>query len=386
MEIDQQQPPQQPQAAPQPLIATTTPAAVLDLNPTAFVDDLCNSVRSVNGYPAHLVFFPAFSCPSTTPSIFNFPTLFSCRLNSTVPQRLTNWIGTSSFHHSITTDHAYAHSFLVSLPPSRTLNNFTLNTSPSHSHTTLYSALRTALQEDLTPEQLTVLFQGTAGLYQDLRMEVKRQMQAFEEYALEEILTVPVGIMADLPPSTTGTGTGTGTLGDTDPLPNATPEQEEAVEEELKSLRKEIAARKRHLRDVLYVTTHLERSVAETQARLQALEIVPQALAGRENLAHDAKAMTDTCAAVEAGCVALERQQQQQQQQQQRGGGYNDGDDDDDDVHGGIENQRHQPSSLIVPVDTLTDAQVEVELLRQQAAVRQAPADDVRAVRQGLGL
>ena len=45
MEVDAQpQIAQEQPAQANPAIATT-PAAVLDLNPTGFVDDLCNSVR-----------------------------------------------------------------------------------------------------------------------------------------------------------------------------------------------------------------------------------------------------------------------------------------------------------------------------------------------------
>jgi len=58
-------------------------------------------------------------------------------------------------------------------------------------------ALRAGLQHQLTPEQFTVLLTGTAGLYQDLRAELKNRMQTFEQYALAEILKIPPGLLAN---------------------------------------------------------------------------------------------------------------------------------------------------------------------------------------------
>lgn len=155
------------------------------------------------------------------------------------------------------------------------------------------SALRTALQADLTPEQLTVLFQGTAGLYQDLRMELMRQMQAFEEYALEEILKVPVGLLPDVPGAENAA------------VPEVSPEEEAAVEAQLKELRAAIAASKRKARDMQTAAAALERAMAGARDRLARLEAVPGALAGKENVTEEARALAERGAAVEASCAAL---------------------------------------------------------------------------------
>lgn len=148
--------------------------------------------------------------------------------------------------------------------------------------------------DTLTPEQLAVLFQGTASAYQDLRTEVRRQLQAFEEYALEEILKVPAGLMVS---AADGSGT--------DEAEEVTAEEEAAVEAELRSLRQRIAASKRRTREKQAANAELERLMKDVQSRLNRLEPVPGALARKDEFIEDVKAMADKGLDVETKRSAL---------------------------------------------------------------------------------
>lgn len=126
-------------------------------------------------------------------------------------------------------------------------------------------------------------------------MELKRQMQAFEEYALEEILRVPVGLLPDAPDADAGGAA----------APEVAPEEEAAVEAQLKELRAAIAGSKRRARDQQTAAAALDRAMAAARDRLAGLEAVPGALAGKENVTEEARALAERGAAVEAGCAAL---------------------------------------------------------------------------------
>lgn len=240
------------------------------------------------------------------------------------------------------------------------------------------SNLEASLQEDLTPEQFAVLFQGTAGMYQDLKSEIRRQMQSFEEYALEEILKVPVGLMADFPENeastkTGGDGSGSGGLDD----PEMTLEEEQALEEQLKTLRQQITAAKRRTRDMQSTCLELDQLMISTQHKVNKLESVPAALAGKEKFTEDVKAITDKGAAVEAGCVALDTIYR---------GGEGAG------AGAAVAAAAAMVTDDVTTADALTaklpenmtDAEVEREILKRQAAVKSAPAEDLRAINDQL--
>ena len=266
------------------------------------------------------------------------------------------------------------HYVIVTIHFSEFLYNFSLDLFIIFSPLLFYrSNLEASLQEDLTPEQFAVLFQGTAGLYQDLKMEIRRQMQSFEEYALEEILKVPAGLMADMP----GTESATGGAGGSDGIdePEMTLEEEHALEEQLKTLRQHIAAAKRRTREMQSTCAELDRLMVSTQNKVSKLESVPAALAGKENFTEDVKAITDKGAAVEAGCVALDSMY--------RGEGSGSGAAAVA-ATAMITDDGAADALNAVPPENMTDAEVEREILKRQAAVKSAPAEDLRAIREHL--
>ena len=204
-------------------------------------------------------------------------------------------------------------------------------------------------------------------------MELKRQMQAFEEYALAEILKVPAGLMADVPPSSSSAAAAGGGATEEE----VSPQEESAVEEQLQSLRQQIAASKRRARDMHAACAELDQLMAGAQQRMTTLAAVPAALAaggGRENLTVDAKAIVDKGAAVEAGCIALDRNRTKM-------------------VDGGAVTLLNGDVVVLggsgeaaAAADDLTDASVEREILRRQGAVKSAPAEDLKAMRETLGV
>ncbi len=199
-------------------------------------------------------------------------------------------------------------------------------------------------------------------------------MQSFEEYALEEILKVPAGLMADFPGAeATGAGDGSGSGVDE---PEMTLEEEQALEEQLKTLRQAIAAAKRRTREIQSTCAELDRLMVSTQNKVTKLESVPGALAGKENFTEDVKAITDKGAAVEAGCVALDTMY--------RGEGSGA-------VAAAVaaaamvtDDAAAADALTAVPPENMTDAEVEREILKRQAAVKSAPAEDLRAINEHL--
>jgi hypothetical protein len=182
------------------------------------------------------------------------------------------------------------------LLPRHTFNISKINT---RVQTPCCSALRASLKDSLTPEQLTVLLQGTAGLYQDLRAEVKNRVQVFEEYALAEILRLPPGLLADLVDS--------GADRHDDDQLEISEEEERKLDDTLTTLRQEIAARKRRTREINAAITALDARMKTTEARLAALRTVPSAVAGQgQGLLSDFKVIAERGAAVQVRCDALE--------------------------------------------------------------------------------
>ncbi len=198
-------------------------------------------------------------------------------------------------------------------------------------------------------------------------------MQSFEEYALEEILKVPAGLMADFPGTEAG---GDGSSGVDEP--EITLEEEHALEEQLKTLRQEIAAAKRRTREMQSTCSELDRLMISTQNKVSKLESVPAALAGKENFTEDVKAITDKGAAVEAGCVALDTMY--------RGEGSGSGA-----VAAAVaaaamvtDDAAAADALTAVAPENMTDAEVEREILKRQGAVKSAPAEDLRAINEHL--
>lgn len=119
-------------------------------------------------------------------------------------------------------------------------------------------------------------------------------MQVFEEYALAEILKVPPGLLVD------GIGDPSASEGE-----EVKPEEEEAVEEALRSLRQQVAGNKRRIRDMQTTITELDRLIADTRSRLSTLETVPAVLAGQDTIMNDVKKLAEKGTAIESGCLKL---------------------------------------------------------------------------------
>ena len=156
----------------------------------------------------------------------------------------------------------------------------------------LCSALRRDLASELSPEQLTVLLQGTAGLYQDLRVEIRKRLRTFEEYALAEILKLPPGLLAD--PEGPG--------GRVDPVDDA---EEASVDEELKLIQREVADMKLKGRDMQASMKMLDKLMEDLKKHVAELESVPNVLGSTETLVQDVKYVTEKSIAVEEGCMKL---------------------------------------------------------------------------------
>jgi archaellum component FlaC len=139
----------------------------------------------------------------------------------------------------------------------------------------LDGALRQDLAEELTPEQLTVLLQGTAGLYQDLRMEIKKRMKVFEEYALAEIFKVPPGLLA----SSAGTAS--------EDAVQVDEEEEKRVDEELKALQVDIANDKQKSRDIRSTIAFLDALMEDVKKKMAELESVPNVVGSTTRLEED---------------------------------------------------------------------------------------------------
>lgn len=157
----------------------------------------------------------------------------------------------------------------------------------------LDNALRTGLSDELSPEQLTILLQGTAGLYQDLRVEMKKRMKVFEEYALAEILKLPPGLLAN----PVGADIKEAPVDD---------EEERRVDEELKSMQLEIAESKQKGRDTRATIKFLEKLMKDVKQKLSELEAVPNVLGSTQTLEQDVEFITKKGSAIEDGCERLD--------------------------------------------------------------------------------
>lgn len=253
----------------------------------------------------------------------------------------------------------------------------------------LCSALRGALEEQLTPEQLTAVLQGTAGLYQDLRAELRNRMQVFEEYALAEILKVPPGLLVD--------GIGDASTCDGDEVKE---EEEEAVEEALRSLRQQVAGSKRRIRDMQAAIAELDRLIAETASRLATLETVPAVLAGQDTIMDDVKKLAEKGTAIEAGCVKLSSTHPISRADGKGPVAVNVAGEPEEPLTGmiaccnciscyiiGVFERQSQERRVIVPfIFSFSDGAVEREILKHQPAMKNAPVEDLRKMREALGL
>jgi hypothetical protein len=215
------------------------------------------------------------------------------------------------------------------------------------------------LDDRLSPEQAMALLRGTAGLYQSLRMELRNRMQTFEQYALAEILKVPPGLLPTEAPTSCN--------GCEEALTEEELSQRETeTEAKLKSLRQDIAAAKRRTRDMNAAVAELDSLISSTQSQLADLQAVPTALAGQDGLEDEIQAIADKGVAVEAACMKLDALQGTEHAS------------DGHAIVGGV---------ITTGVDEgMSDAAVEREILRQQAAAKAAPTEELRKVREGLGI
>ena len=235
----------------------------------------------------------------------------------------------------------------------------------------LDNALRRALAQELSPEQLTGLLQGTAGLYQDLRMEIKKRMKVFEEYALAEILQIPPGLLAN-PVDTM------------DPSSSLNDEDEAKLDEELKSLQAEISESKQRGRDIKATTQYLEKLLQDVRQKLVELETVPNVLGSTETLEKDVEFISNKGAAIEEGCKTLDSLQ----------GATHDGTDTVDKAMVSALRKEDKTGMLFdlhIDVDVYNafdfvcaDEDVEKEVLAKYSSVKQAKAADLRAFRESL--
>lgn len=140
---------------------------------------------------------------------------------------------------------------------------------------------------------MVAALQGTANLYQSLRTELNSRLQTFEQYALAESLKVPAGLMA---PAATDADAG----GEVDDAAEA------AAEAALVDLRRKIAVAKEQGREMQAEEAELRCMIDDLGGKLQQLEAVPAALAGRDNLMDDIRAIAEGGVALEAGCAKLD--------------------------------------------------------------------------------
>ncbi|KAL4853294.1 hypothetical protein ACK3TF_005719 [Chlorella vulgaris] len=208
---------------------------------------------------------------------------------------------------------------------------------------TMDSTLREQRGAVLTPEQQAAYHHGSSQLYLALRGEVDAQLQKFEAYALETCLHVPAGLLAQ--PSTVDAA---GTVVDE--------AEEQAVDEQLQQLRQQIAAAKHHGRKLKGGLKQYDEALAKYSSTLATLQAVPAALAGKENsVAEDSRVLAAAGMQLEESCRQLDGLRQQKGAAQRGSSGQ--------------------------PEDELA---AEREVLRCQAAVRNAPADDLRRLQERL--
>lgn len=208
---------------------------------------------------------------------------------------------------------------------------------------TMDSTLRQQRGAVLTPEQQAAYHHGSGQLYLALRGEVDAQLQKFEAYALETCLHVPAGLLA---------------------APSAAVDAEAAVDEaeeaavdgQLQQLRQQIAAAKHQGRKLKADISHYDAELARYSGGMAGLQTVPAALAGKENsMAEDSRVLAAAGMQLEDSFRQLEGLRQQKGAAERGGNGQ--------------------------PKDELA---AEREVLRCQAAVRSAPADDLRRLQERL--
>lgn len=229
-------------------------------------------------------------------------------------------------------------------------------------------ALRTALDDRLNIDQTMALLQGTAGLYQDLRTELRNRMETFEKYALAEILRVPPGLLQSAAASTIGRG-------DASINEEDLKRREEAVDDRIESLRKEIAATKRRTRDMNVTVMELDRLLQENQSQLASLQAVPNVLASTTDTNKEIQTIVHKGLEIEKKYSELDAIRKAQ---------VDTGSEAIDDT---FPADRMAMAITTVNVEEdMPDSAVEKEILRRQAASKIAPAEDLRKLRQNLGL
>lgn len=225
-------------------------------------------------------------------------------------------------------------------------------------------ALRTALDDRLNIDQAMALLQGTAGLYQDLRTELRNRFETFEKYALAEILKVPPGIIPTAAASTIGRE-------DANLSEEELRRREQEVDRRLEDLREEIASVKRRTRDMKAATTELDRLLRVNQKQMTCLKAVPTVLSSRTELNEEVKIISDKGEELEATFSKLHAVKGSCK-----------------DEMGGKDLEPHTADGAITMTveEDMADAAIEKEILRRQAASKTAPAEDLRRLRENLGL
>lgn len=190
-------------------------------------------------------------------------------------------------------------------------------------------------------------------------------MQTFEQYALAEILKVPPGLLAEP------------IAHDTTDAKDVTEEEEAAVDAELLSLQREIAAGKRLGRETHAAISKLDHLIQSLTHDVSKLETIPNVLASKENLINDLRTAVKKGAAVEATCAKLHVLQKNLSLASPAGGhGTQDG---DTTIPLAAALQQHDAESL-------SDIAIEREILKRAMGAKNAPAEDLAAIRESLGI
>jgi hypothetical protein len=194
-------------------------------------------------------------------------------------------------------------------------------------------------------------------MYQDLRMEIKKRMRVFEEYALAEILRLPPGLLAD-PASLTNA--------DLELLnTNVTEEEEKEIDEEMKALQLEISGSKQRGRDIRATMQYLEMLVKDVKENMATLETVPNVLGSTKALEKDVEFVVGKGGEVARGMGRLDALEKEQ-------------------GCGGGQEGRETDTEMVQMLQGGKEGHVDADVSGHLAAVKQADAADLRAFRESL--
>lgn len=213
------------------------------------------------------------------------------------------------------------------------------------------SALRRGLAQQLTPEQLTVLLQGTAGLYQDLRADIKKRMKTFEEYSLSEILKLPPGLLAN-PADVQGVA---------GEVPHVDDEEEATVNKELFELQQDIVEMKQRARDTKTAIKTLDALIDDVKKHAGELESVPHVVGSTHVLMDDVQFVTEKGLAVERTCQKIEETLDKKDAE--------------------MKDETMLEAVSQVPKN---EKELDKELYAHHSSVKEASAEDLRACRESL--